>query len=264
MFRKSVGDIKDSPFVQVAAVNLHAAGGIGIAAFGAYCRIHGTGNINKTLLNIGGDVMNLMQVLMFVATKHYKDYSIRLICFIICTFCAGMNVGTWITNALQDSGFCEGTGHWLVPDVDTLAEYFPKSWKLQAQCDPVAMNTVIMYVFLVCCGVYVSTSIATLFTWRRGMFKWFGYIVVDGLWILYGTYWLARLQLIDMIAFDTVYVKLGLCFYAVKIAHDTEVTMQAAYDGTLNILDRAVTTTFNFFHLFIRFIQFFGKSKRKG
>lgn len=246
--------------VQVATVNLLCALGVSSAALGAQSHLQG--------IVRGGDLATIAQAALLAFLQFLKGKNnirmMRFAVFLLFSFCAGLNVGTWITNALQDSGFCEGTGHWLVPDADSIASFVPVSWRASVvQCEPSVLNATVVHVFQLTVGTYISLCFATFLSPRRGMFKWMGYFISQGLWILFGTYWLARMHMIALTVFDTIYIKLGLILYSFKVVHDTEVTMQQALDGTLDVIDRAVTATLNILHIFIRLIQIIGKSKNR-
>jgi hypothetical protein len=92
-------------------LNVHGVVAAGLCASAAGVKLHLAGEM------LGGDHMTLAQVVLggLIGLGHVsgKTEGIswwRFLAFLAFGLCAGANVGTWIESALQDTGFCAGSG----------------------------------------------------------------------------------------------------------------------------------------------------------
>lgn len=170
---------------------------------------------------------------------------IRTIIFAAFAYCAGVNVGTWIEYSLAISRMC-GASFW-----DRLRGLPPCT----------IVHPLVKSAFLLSAGLYAGFTVAALFSkpgWRMRL----GSIVSAGLWVLFGTYLLARLGWIDDLTFDLLYIRGGLVIYAMKVLVDTEIICDKARAGDWDVLGQAIGTLLNFLEVFIRVLEMLAVSKR--
>jgi hypothetical protein len=88
--------------------------GLGAAAVGAQLHLSGTlpGSIYMTLAQL---VLALVVGATHLTQQGKGIVWWRFALFLAFGLCAGANVGTWIENALQESGLCKGEGWTLFP-----------------------------------------------------------------------------------------------------------------------------------------------------
>lgn len=87
---------------------------------------------------------------------------IRFLFFIGLCFCAGVNTGSWIYSALQESGFCYGNGMIYFPDVDFLGGMFLSKGQYLKICQPSILSPLVVEAFLMTLGSYAAITIISL------------------------------------------------------------------------------------------------------
>ena len=108
----------------------------------------------------------------------------RLSAFLVCAFAAGINVGTWVENALEESGLCKGRGWSSIPDFDLFNQ-----WTDSKGATPCAQfNIILYYAMLLTGGAYAAFFLAALVA-PRGSGQMLVPFVMCGLYIMSLTYW---------------------------------------------------------------------------
>ena len=207
----------------------------------------------------GSDMMTIAQIICIVilgatevvGTKSNGISVWRFCLFLYCAFAAGLNVGTWVDNAAQESGLCRGEGWRALPDVDWFALL-----KGDTQPDsPCQKFTELMFQSMVYVAVtYVVFSVTALLS-PRGIMKQFIPLVSCGMFIMSITYWSARIGWLSNSTFDTVYVQYGLALYCLKIMIDTQQIVEDARNGKRDVISHALRMLLNILHLFIRILK---------
>ena len=245
-------------------VNGVVALGLAASSYGVKMHLDGT--------MPGGDHMTLAQVVLgaLIGVGHSSVQTDgislwRLAALVLFGLCAGANVGTWLEAAMQETGFCVGTGFESLPDMDWFGALFGgKTIATKAACSEFIWQglagTASLY-FAFAFGSFVAAL-------SRGgkSLMWLTSFVSVGLWIMNFTYVFARLGWTSYETFELVYVQMGLAFYCVKIAVDTQIIItKFEKENDNDVVSHALTMLLNILHVFIRLITIMAKegSKKK-
>ena len=243
----------------IVKVNMVAAGGILVAAVGANFHLKGYCHAST--------MWTIAQIICIFAITALKDNVqmalLRFCSFLALSFSAGVNVGSWIHSALQETGFCHGSGLKYFPDIDGIAKMFRGSSSAYLKiCKPDVMNGMVLEAFLMSLGIYAAISLTTYMSSSRNYAR-YGNILSMSMWVLFGSQILFYFNFIGQQFFEDIYVKFGLAVYCVKIMFDAEVTADQAQTGDIDVLSRSVDATMNFLHVFIRVITIMKDSQKK-
>ena len=206
----------------------------------------------------GGDHMTLAQLalaaLLGLTGLARTPYPLRAAIFLAFAVCAGLNVGTWVQRALQEVGYCAGSGWAWLPDLDFFSS--------RGSCS--ATNELAMTALAYTAGLYACFAGSALLSPRKHAWPaWTATALSCGLWIMFASHLLARLGLASAGVFDAVYVRGGMVLYALKTAYDTAVMVGEIEQGDDDVLGHALTQLLNFLHLFIRAITILADSRKK-
>lgn len=234
-------------FDCVKKVHSVSALGVLVAAIGSQCHLKGffAGSwwwyFTQAVLVF---IIHLMQ-----GSEYTK---VRFSFFFGLCFAAGVNVGSWIHVALQETGFCR------YPE---LYEYSQDRYL--GMCKPSVMNGFVLEAFMLTFGTYCAIVISTVFSKTRNMLR-YGSWISAGLWVVFGTYVLHYFGFMGHEMFDAIYIKFGLALFAVKVLYDTEVTMEEAVQqgNKFDVLNHAVSAVLNFLNMFIRILKILADMKK--
>lgn len=183
----------------------------------------------------------------------------RAVIFFIVAFSAGVNVGSWFQYALQEVGSCRGHRFPFIPDLDFLSRFTGGRFKLKNNCGSDAVQSLVFEGITTTAGIYVCFALASYVS--RGWSKFVG-LVSAGFWIIFASQFFAWMGWISMHTFDDIYIKGGLCLYAVKVMVDTDILLENARKGYLDVVGSACNTMINILHLLIRVLKILGDRER--
>jgi hypothetical protein len=123
-------------------------------------------------------------VILGALTYAKVNYWLRFPFFALCAWAAGLNVGSWVQAALQEVGFCKGSGWHLFPDLDFFAH--PRL----DNCN--VMNDMVMEALALSIGLYLCFAASAWLFPRSQWPTWMATFIFCGLWILFATDLLAR------------------------------------------------------------------------
>jgi hypothetical protein len=139
---------------------------------------------------------------------------IKAILYTINFNAAGLNTGTWLEHAAQESGMCKGSGWQFLPDIDDC-----KEWGMVAgQANPCQhFNAVAVSVICVIFSVYLI-FLTTADVAPKGLMQFIALFVSCVLFIGSMGYWLARTGLLSTHwGIDVLYVQMGLVAHLLRM-----------------------------------------------
>lgn len=245
-------------------IKVHGVVGLGLAlaAYGArlHVRADAAGDTNTWLQ--GSDTTTIVQAVCVAllgvgeATGRRQQKGIsawRFVVYLVCALAAGLNVGTWVLKAAQESGLCRGTGWGGIPDLD-LFDLFSNQNKCQL------FEEVLFSSLLLTAGTYGCFFLAAMLA-PTGSAQIFAPMVTCGTFLLSMTYWASRaFGWMGTDGFEILYVQVGLAVYCVKVYVDTQdIYYRVANKGERDVISHALVIFFNILHLFIRIITIIAK-----
>jgi FtsH-binding integral membrane protein len=184
-------------------------------------------------------------------------WALRVAFFFATALAAGLNVGSWIHNALQEAGYCAGNGLSWLPDLDVFDHNVPGRGRA---CD--TLNTLVFTALTYTIGIYACFAFSALLSPRKyGFGSTVATLVSAGLWLLFAAQVLAAFgfQRVG----DFVYVRGGLVLYTFKTYVDTAEMAVKIEAGDDDVIDHALNHLYNFLHMFIRIITLLGEAKKR-
>jgi hypothetical protein len=207
----------------------------------------------------------------------------RAAVFLVLAFSAGVNVGSWFQNALQEVGLCKGShllthllthllpysltysltyvgsGFSLFPDMDFLSKYMGGN-NSSNYCSSKEAYSLIFEAIATTAGIYFCFAFASYLS--PGWSKFVG-LVTAGFWVQFASSLFALMGLISNQAFEDIYVKGGLILYSLKVMVDTDILLENARKGYMDVVGSACNTMMNILHLLIRVVTILGDLKKK-
>ena len=183
----------------------------------------------------------------------------RAAVFFVLAFSAGVNVGSWFQNALQEVGLCKGSGFSLFPDIDFLSKYMGGN-NSSNYCSSKEAYSLIFEAIATTAGIYFCFAFASYLS--PGWSKFVG-LVTAGFWVQFASSLFALMGLISNQAFEDIYVKGGLILYSLKVMVDTDILLENARKGYMDVVGSACNTMMNILHLLIRVVTLLGDLKKK-
>ena len=180
----------------------------------------------------------------------------RAAVFFILAFSAGVNVGSWFQYALQEVGLCRGNGFSFFPDLDFLSKILGGSSKY---CSASSANSLVFEAIGTTAGIYICFALASYLS--RGWSKFVG-LVSAGFWIMFASSLFAWMGWISTHTFEDIYVKGGLVLYAFKVMVDTDILLENARNGYMDVVGSACNTMMNILHLLIRVVKLIGDREK--
>jgi len=218
---------------------VYGVAGLGLAAAAFGSKLHLEGTIS------GGFVMTLLQIVFLVAigltqysasTQGYKDGGspLRYGLFFAFAFCIGTNVGTWI-----EFGSMQAFGR-----------HYALSLRDELVMEAFILSALLFGIFTV--AGFLATN-NTLFI---------SLVVVGvGSMITFWTSLATLFGLVSFLAFEAVYIKLGLVMASAYVLLDTWRILQQAKAGVHDVITHAITILTDFIQMFIRVLYLLSKSK---
>jgi len=252
----STDDVDSRRKSHMMKVHCWVLWGLGCAGTGTYLHSHRT---KDTWLLQGSDAMSIVQVVcMFLmafltySTNNDGVNPIKAILYTIIFTAAGLNTGTWLEHAAQESGMCKGAGWQFLPDID----YF-KEWDVVAgQANPCQdFNAVAVSVICVIFSVYLI-FLTTAAVTPRGSMQFIAPFVSCALFIGSMGYWLARTGLLSTHwGIDVLYVQMGLLAYLTRMFMDLSEIYDDVDKGNCDVINHALRIGMNLLHIFIRVMK---------
>jgi hypothetical protein len=252
----------------ISQVYATAGVGVAIAAYGSHIHMSPSSAPAwmPTSFTTGSDAMTLAQIVFalllgITALESCRaPFLIRFGLFSGVAYSAGLNVGTWVHKALQESGACPGPGWSWLPDADFLLRW---SGGLRSQSCGM-LNPMIMNAFVYTAGIYFCFAAAALLGNRNGRtLMYVSSIIFAGSWVMWGTYALSRFGFASDAVFDAVYVRAGLVLYSLKVWYDTtRLVDEIESSSDVDVLNLALSAMLNFLQIFIRVIQLVASMKK--
>ena len=175
--------------------------------------------------------------------------------------CAGVNVGSWVTTAMETAGACPA-----LPVTGTAARLARAAGlDVPVQYDMVrcaAESAALTHTaFALTAGLYVSFAVAGLLASRRDVARVAG-VLLPLCWIIFGAQLCAALGFAAGGLADALYIRLGLLVYAGRVFVDTsEVAARVRDTGDADVVGHAVNITAGALHMFIRIITVLAEMK---
>jgi len=238
-----------------------------VAALGAKANLE-RWRVGGMVIEAGTHMYIAQVVSLFLISMGNKSETIsgvswwRSALFATLAFSAGVNVGSWVRMALQEAGVCVGDGWSFVPDLDWLGAWTTGNISAK-MCTPKAVNNLILEAMLMTGGTYVCFAVSSVYA-KRGWSANVASFVSAGLWIMFGSSFLASMGWLSPSAFDFVYVKAGLILYCFKVMVDTDTLWTNAQNGYFDVVGSACNVMLNVLHMFIRIIQLLAESKSRS
>jgi FtsH-binding integral membrane protein len=252
----------------IAQVYATTFAGLAVAGLGAHVHMHPSAvppSLRALPFTTASDAMTLAQCVGAAALLALgacrAHYALRLPVFLAVAWAAGLNTGSWLMKAMQELGLCAGGGWSFIPDLDAFAAFFgaPRN----AACNTV--NDLTVEAVALTAGIYFCFAAAALLSPRK--YDWPAWVATAlsvGLWIMFGTYALMRMELIKSSLFDAVYVRAGLVLYSLKTLYDTSVMVKRIEAGDDDVLGLALSQLLNFLQLLIRVVTILASSKKSS
>ena len=165
-------------------------------------------------------------------------------------------MGSWIHNALQEAGYCDGKGLSWFPDLDL---FDSKVSGRGRACD--TLNNLVFISLMYTIGIYACFAFSALLSPRKyGFGSAVATFLSAGLWLLFAAQVLAAFgfQRVG----DLVYVRGGLVLYTFKTYVDTAEMAVKIEAGDDDVISHALNHLYNFLHMFIRIITLLGEAKK--
>ena len=260
--------LKRSVGTTIAQVYVTAGVGVAIAAYGSHIHMSPSSAPGwmPAAFTTGSDYMTIAQIVFaallgVTALESCRaPFLLRFGLFAGVAYSAGLNVGTWIHKALQESGACPGPGWSWFPDADFLLRW--SGGMNSKSCG--MLNPMITSAFSYTAGIYFCFSAAALLGNRNNkILMYVSSILFAGSWVMWGSYLLARFGLASDAVFDAVYIKLGLVLYSLKVWFDTYAMVgEIESSSDVDVLNLALSALLNFLQIFIRVIQLLASMKK--
>jgi hypothetical protein len=191
-----------------------------------------------------------------LAVTSKASRALRVAFFFATALAAGLNVGSWIHNALQEAGYCDGKGLSWFPDLDL---FDSKVSGRGRACD--TLNNLVFISLMYTIGIYACFAFSALLSPRKyGFGSAVATFLSAGLWLLFAAQVLAAFgfQRVG----DLVYVRGGLVLYTFKTYVDTAEMAVKIEAGDDDVISHALNHLYNFLHMFIRIITLLGEAKK--
>ena len=177
--------------------------------------------------------------------------------------CAGVNVGSWVAQALQTAGACPRVSATSptarLARAAGLHAHMPFDLE-RCTADAAALSA---QAFALTAGLYAAFAAAGLFTSRADAHR-VASLLLPLTWIVFGAQLCAALGFGGASLADTLYVRLGMLVYAGRVFVDTSAVAARVRDTCdSDVVAFAVDITSGALHLFIRLVTLLAEYKAK-